>query len=54
MMATKQIVDNLTINVIDTPQVLYTAPVGQDVVIESFTASNTSSVCRWKLNSKCT
>ena len=44
MVATKQIVDNLTINVIDTPQVLYTAPVGQDVVIESFTASNTSSV----------
>ena len=44
MMATIQIVDNLTINAIDTPQVLYTAPAGQDVVIESFTASNTSAV----------
>lgn len=43
-MAVKQIVDNLTITVIDTPQTLYTAPVGQDVVIESFTASNTSNV----------
>ena len=43
-MATIQIVDNLTVSVVDTPQVLYTAPVGQDVVIESFTASNTSAV----------
>ena len=43
-MATIQIVDNLTISVIDTPQVLYIAPAGQDVVIESFTASNTSTV----------
>lgn len=43
-MATTQIVDNLTITTIDTPQVLYTAPIGQDVVIESFTASNTSTV----------
>lgn len=43
-MATLQIIDNLTISVTDTPQSLYTAPAGQDVVIESFTASNTSKV----------
>jgi hypothetical protein len=43
-MATVQIVDNLTVDVIDTPTVLYTAPAAQDVVIGSFTASNTSSV----------
>ena len=43
-MATIQIVDNLTVSIADTPQTLYTAPVGQDVVIESFTASNTSCV----------
>ncbi len=43
-MATIQIVDNLTVSVIDTPQTLYTAPIGQSVVIESFTASNTSGV----------
>ena len=43
-MATIQIVANLTVRVLDTPQVLYIAPAGQDVVIESFTASNTSTV----------
>ena len=43
-MATLQIIDNLTISDVDAPQTLYTAPVGQDVVIESFTASNTSAV----------
>lgn len=43
-MATLQIIDNLTISATDTPQSLYAAPVGQDVVIESFTASNTSIV----------
>ena len=43
-MATLQIIDNLTISAVDTPQSLYTAPVGQDVVIEAFTASNTSTV----------
>ena len=43
-MATLQIIDNLTISLVDTPQSLYTAPVGQDVVIEAFTASNTSPV----------
>lgn len=43
-MATLQIIDNLTISAIGTPQSLYTAPLGQDVVIESFTASNTSTV----------
>ncbi len=43
-MATIQVIDNLTVSVIDTPQVLYTAPSGQDVVIESFTAANTSAV----------
>ena len=43
-MATIQIVDNLTVSVIDTPQILYAAPAGQNVVIESFTASNTSAV----------
>ena len=43
-MATIQIVDNLTVSVIDTPQVLFTASVNNDVVIESFTAANTSTV----------
>lgn len=43
-MSNIQIVDNLTINAIDTPQTLYTAPANQDVVVESFTASNTSTV----------
>ena len=43
-MATIQITDNLTVTVIDTPQVVASAPVGQDIVIESFTASNTSLV----------
>ena len=43
-MATIQIINNLTISIVDTIQTLYTAPIGQDVVIESFTASNTSGV----------
>ena len=43
-MATLQIIDNLTISVVDAPQALYTAPAGQDVVIEFFTASKTSTV----------
>jgi hypothetical protein len=43
-MASLQIVDNLTVSVVDTPQTLYTAPSGQDIVIGSFTASNTSTV----------
>ena len=43
-MATIQITDNLTVTVIDTPQVVASAPVGQDIVIDSFTASNTSLV----------
>tara|TARA_R110000744_G_scaffold93148_1_gene179966 strand:- start:991 stop:1317 length:327 start_codon:yes stop_codon:yes gene_type:complete len=43
-MATIQIVDNLTVTIAGTPQVLYTAPVNTSVVIESFTASNTSTV----------
>ena len=43
-MATIQITDNLTVTVIDAPQVIASAPVGQDIVIESFTASNTSLV----------
>lgn len=43
-MAIAQIVDNLTVTIVDTPQTLYTAPAGQDVVIGSFTAANTSAV----------
>tara|TARA_R110002096_G_scaffold109638_1_gene239711 strand:- start:43 stop:369 length:327 start_codon:yes stop_codon:yes gene_type:complete len=43
-MATIQITDNLTVTVTDAPQVIASAPVGQDIVIESFTASNTSLV----------
>ena len=43
-MATLQIIDSLTISAVDTPQTLYASPAGQDVVIESFTASNTSTV----------
>ena len=43
-MATVQIVDNLTVSVIDAPQVIYTAPAGQDMLIQSFTAANTSAV----------
>mgnify|MGYP003384806232 CR=1 FL=1 len=43
-MSVKQITDNLTVTIVDTPQVIASAPVGQDIVIESFTASNTSAV----------
>jgi hypothetical protein len=43
-MATVQIVDNLTVSVIDLPQTVYTAPAGQDIVIQSFTAANTSTI----------
>tara|TARA_R110002126_G_scaffold168111_2_gene316568 strand:- start:4366 stop:4692 length:327 start_codon:yes stop_codon:yes gene_type:complete len=43
-MATIQIVDNLTVTIADTPQALYTAPASQSVIIESFTAANTSAV----------
>lgn len=43
-MATVQIVDNLTVSVIDLPQTVYTAPADQDVVIQSFTAANTSTI----------
>jgi hypothetical protein len=43
-MATLQIVDNKANLNVDTVEAFYTAPQGQDVVIESFTASNNSSV----------
>jgi hypothetical protein len=42
-MATLQIVDNKSNTTPDLVQVFYSAPQGQDVIIESFTASNTSS-----------
>ena len=43
-MATLQIVDNFVNSSVDTPQVAYPAPASQNVLIESFTASNTSGV----------
>lgn len=43
-MATTQIVDNKTVDTVDTIQTLYNAPTTNSVVIESFTASNVSNV----------
>ena len=43
-MAFLQIVDNQTVAVVDTAEIFHTVPVGQALVISSFTASNTSNV----------
>lgn len=43
-MATIQLVDNKTIAAIDVPEILYTAPENESVVIDSFTAANVSGV----------
>ena len=43
-MATSQISDNFSNTIVDTVQTVYTAPSDKSVVIESFTATNNSSV----------
>ena len=43
-MASEQLASNSFNTIVDTPQVIYTAPSNKSVLIESFTASNTSSV----------
>lgn len=43
-MASSQIVDNFLNTLIDTVQVAFTTPNGQSVVIDSFTATNNSTV----------
>ena len=43
-MAVIQLVDNITITNIDTPEALFIAPDIRDVVIDSFTAANISGV----------
>lgn len=43
-MAILQIVDSFVNGVVDDPQVAYTAPATQNVLIESFTAANLSNV----------
>jgi len=40
----KQLVNNFVNTEINAPQVVYSAPSGYDVVIDSFTAANSSSV----------
>jgi len=43
-MATLQISDNFSNTIVDTVQTVYTTPSNKSVVIESFTATNNSSV----------
>lgn len=43
-MASQQIVSNLSNSIVDTVQPIYSAPSSSDVLIESFTAANNSTV----------